>query len=69
MNKKFKKSSVNTYSEEKEKKSESKSRIKKDSTKTNQRFNKVLKDIDINDLDSFEEFEYELFEQKAKGKK
>lgn len=69
MNKKVKKSSVNTYSEEKEKKFESKSKLKKDSTKTTQRFNKALKKLDIKDLDSFEEFEYELFEQKARGKK
>jgi len=44
-------------------------KLKKDIIKTNKMYNKVLKDLDINDLDSFEDVEYELFEHKSKSKR
>lgn len=69
MNKNVKKPTNNTYSEDKTRKLESKLKSKKDMIKINQRYNKVLKDLDIEDLQSFEDVEYELFENKAKSKK
>ncbi|PKM94288.1 MAG: hypothetical protein CVU84_12585 [Firmicutes bacterium HGW-Firmicutes-1] len=69
MNKNVKKSSGNTYAEDKNKKLETKLKVKKDIIKTNQMYNKVLKDLDIQDLQTFEDVEYELLEQKAKNKK
>jgi len=69
VNKNVKKSSNGTYAEDKSKKLETKLKVKKDTIKTNQMYNKVLKDLDIQDLQSFEDVEYELFEQKAKSKK
>lgn len=69
MNKNVKKSSSSTYAEDKSKKLETKMKVKKDAIKTNQMYNKVLKDLDIQDLQTFEDVEYEMFEQKAKGKK
>lgn len=69
MNKNVKKPMNNTYSEDKSKKMESKLKLKKDMIKTNQKYNKVLKDLDINDLQTFEDVEFEVFEHKAKSKK
>jgi hypothetical protein len=69
VNKNVKKSSGNTYAEDKNKKLETKLKVKKDIIKTNQMYNKVLKDLDIQDLQTFEDVEYELLEQKAKNKK
>ncbi len=69
MNKNFKKG--NTYShEDKGREMESKLKAKKDIIRTNQLYNKVLKDIDVEDIDDLEEVEMEiLFEHKAKGKR
>jgi hypothetical protein len=69
VNKNVKKPTNNTYSEDKSRKLESKMKLKKDIIKTNKMYNKVLKDLDINDLDSFEDVEYELFEHKSKSKR
>ena len=69
MNKNVKKPANNTYSEDKSKKMESKLKMKKDIIKTNQKYNKVLKDLDIQDLQSFEDVEFELLENKAKSVK
>lgn len=69
MNKNVKKPASNTYSEDRTRKMESKLKMKKDQIKTNQKYNKVLKDLDIQDLQSFEDVEYELFESKAKLKR
>lgn len=69
MNKNVKKPTNTTYSEDKGKRLESKLKQKKDMIKTNQKYNKVLKELDIHDLESFEDVEYELFENRSKFKK
>lgn len=72
VNKNVKKPLNNTYSEDKNKRLEGKLREKKDNARTNRIYNKVLKDIDIeelDDLDDLDDIEIELFEHKNKGKK
>lgn len=69
VNKNARKSPNNTYLEDKNRKVEIKQKVKKESVRTNQIYNKVLKAFDVNDLESFEDFEEELFEQKPKIKK
>lgn len=67
MNKNVKKQSSNTYSpEDKGKRMESKLKEKKDVTRTNKMYNKVLKDFDLDNLDDYEDVEFGLLEHKYK---
>lgn len=69
MNKNVKRSD-NTYSlEDKGRMMETKLKAKKDIIRINQKYNKVLKDLEVEDLEAFEDDELVvLFDHKARGR-
>lgn len=71
MNNNAKKPSRNTYFDDGRGKSqESKTKEIKDTIRTNKMYNKVLKELELDELEDFDESEYELLEHsRAKGKK
>lgn len=72
MNKNVKRSSNNSYSEEQSRRLETKLKEKKDINRTNQMYNRALKDLDVEELenmDDMDDMEYELIDHKVKGKK
>ncbi len=69
MNKNVKRPSNNSYSEEQSRRLETKLKEKKDINRTNQMYNRALKDLDVEELENMDEMEYELIEHKVKIKK
>lgn len=69
MNKKVKKSTGIGFVEEQGRTLEVKMKNKKNSIKTNKMYNKALKELDIEELTTLDDAEYDLFENRTRGKK